>query len=131
MKKIIPFVVVGILVLGGLGAGARNELKKSTEIVEVTGGIGQINVAIENTGEYTFDTLEWTVSVRGGVLDRIKMKDAGQITKFDIQTTKISKTGKFIFGLGQIDITINAEYAETWIGTAIVFGPFILNIEQA
>ena len=130
MKKIIPIVVVGILVLGGLGAVARNELKKSTEIVEVTGGIGHINIAIENTGEYTFDKLAWTMSVQGGVFEKIKLKDSGFITELDIHTTEVSKAGTFIFGLGQVDIRINAEYAETWVGTALVFGPFILNIKQ-
>lgn len=130
MRKILPFLAVGILVLGGLGAGAYDVAKKSTEIVEVKGGIGYINIAIENTGEFNFDELEWSVSIQGGVLGKIDVKESGHIKMFDIQTTEISKTDKFIFGLGKIDITIDADYADTWIGTAFVFGPFIINIEK-
>ena len=130
MKKILPLLAVSILVLGGLGAVAHDEAKKSAEIVEVKGGIGHFNIAIENTGDYKFKTLEWSISVTGGVLGKIDVKDSGLITMFDIATTEISKTDKFMFGLGKIDITIDAEYAETWIGSAFVLGPFILNIEK-
>ena len=48
MKKILPLLVVGILVLSGLGAVAIPALKKSTEIVEVNGGIGHVSIVIEN-----------------------------------------------------------------------------------
>jgi len=130
MKKILPMLVVGIFVLYGLGAVAHDEAKKSAEIVEVKGEIGHFNIAIENTGDYKFITLEWSISVIGGVLGKIDVKESGFITMFDIATIEISKTGKFIFGLGKIDITIDADYAETWMGTAFVFGPFILNIEK-
>ena len=130
MRKILPLLAVGILVLSGLGAGAYNVAKKSTEIVEVKGGIGHITIVIENTGEFNFDELKWSISVQGGVLGNIDVKESGYIEMFDIKTTEISKTDKFIFGLGKIDITIDADYADTWIGTAFVFGPFIMNIEK-
>ncbi len=64
------------------------------------------------------------------MLGKIDVKESGLITMFDIATTEISKTDEFIFGLGNIDIIIDADYAESWIGTAFVFGPFILNIEK-
>ncbi len=130
MRKILPLLAVVILVLSGLGAVAYDVAKKSTEIVEVKGGIGHINIVIENTGEFNFDELKWSISVQGGVLGNIDVKESGHIEMFDIKTTEISKTDKFIFGLGKIDITIDADYADTWIGTAFVFGPFIMNIEK-
>ena len=130
MRKILPLLTVVILVLSGLGAVAYDVAKKSTEIVEVKGGIGHITIVIENTGEFNFDELKWSISVQGGVLGNIDVKESGYIEMFDIKTTEISKTDKFIFGLGKIDITIDADYADTWIGTAFVFGPFIMNIEK-
>lgn len=69
MKKILPVIVVGIFVLYGFGAGAHNA-KKSTEIVEVNGGIGHMNIVIENTGDYNFGNLKWSISVKGWSIRR-------------------------------------------------------------
>jgi hypothetical protein len=130
MKKILPLLVVGILVLSGLGAVAYPEPKKSTEIIKVKGGIGHFSILIENTGEASIDNIELIISVKGGVFGNIDVTESWCISLLDIKNIEISETNKFIFGLGKIDITIDADYADTWIGTAFVFGPFIINIEK-
>ncbi|UCF13522.1 MAG: hypothetical protein JSW06_04490 [Thermoplasmatales archaeon] len=130
MKKILPIVVVGILVLGGLGAVAYPEPKKSTEIVKVKGGIGHVSIVIENTGEASIDNIEVFISAKGGVFDNIDVTESYCISILDIKAIEISETNKFIFGFGKIDITIDADYADTWIGTGFVFGPFIIGIDK-
>jgi hypothetical protein len=40
------------------------------------------------------------------------------------------QTDKFIAGFGKVDIIIKARYAETWTGTALVLGPFVLKVKE-
>lgn len=130
MKKILPLLVVGILVLSGLGAVAYPEPKKSTEIVKVNGGIGHVSIEIENTGEASIDNIELIISVKGGIFGNIDVTESRCISILDIKSTEISETNKFIFGIGKIDISIDADYADTWTGTGFVFGPFVFGIKK-
>ncbi|KYK29256.1 hypothetical protein AYK20_06095 [Thermoplasmatales archaeon SG8-52-1] len=130
MRKILPLFIVAFLVLGGLGAVGDKVLRKEIEIKEVTGGIGQISILIENTGEVSLDNIEYHISVEGGLLKRINLKEEGIISFIEIETSKISETSKSIFGLGKININIDADYADTWTGTGFVIGSFIFGIKE-
>ncbi len=130
MRKILPLFVVGFLVLGGLGAVADDEQQKLIEILEVNGGIGHISILMENTGETSLNDIEYSVSVKGGVFGNIDITESGKIDFLDYKASEISETSDFVFGLGKIDITIDFDYAETWMGTGFVFGPFIFGIKN-
>ncbi|KYK22240.1 hypothetical protein AYK24_02500 [Thermoplasmatales archaeon SG8-52-4] len=130
MRKILPLFIVAILVLGGLGAVGDKVLKKEIEIKEVTGGFGQISMLIENTGEVSLDNIEYQISLTGGFLKRINLKENGMINFIDIKASEISETSKAIFGLGKINININADYTETWTGTGFIIGSYIFGIKE-
>jgi hypothetical protein len=131
MKKIIPLLIVVILVLGGLGAVGDKVLKKEIEIREVKGGIGHISILIENTGEVSLENIEYQIYVEGGIFGRINLKENGIINFIDIKTSEISETSKTIFGIGKINININAEYVDTWTGTGFVIGSFIFGLQKS
>jgi hypothetical protein len=130
MKKILPLFIVAFLVLGGLGAVGDKVLRKEIEIKEVSGGVGQINILIENTGEVSLDDVEYHISVQGGFLKKINLKENGKISFIDIKASEVSETSKSIFGFGRITININADYADTWTGTGFVIGSFIFGIKE-
>ena len=130
MRKILPLFIVGLLVLGGLGAVADAEQKKSIEILEVNGGIGHFNIKMENTGETELIDIEYSVSVKGGLFENIDVKESGKIDFLDYKSSKITENSNFICGLGKIDITIDVDYAEIWIGTGFVIGPFVFGIKK-
>lgn len=130
MKKLLPLVIVAFLVLGGLGAVGDKVLRKEIEIMDVTGGLGQISILIENTGEVSLDDIEYHISVQGGFFKKINIKEDGKISFIDIKASETPETSKSIFGLGRITITINADYADTWTGTGFVIGSFIFGIKE-
>jgi len=100
------------------------------EITDVTGGFGKVNVEIENVGEVNASDVDWSISVNGGLLGLINVSTDGSIVTFTVGDTETVQTEKFIFGLGTVNITIDVKYAETWTGTAFVFGPFVLGIKE-
>jgi hypothetical protein len=126
MKKILPIMVIGLVVLGGIGAVAVDNAKKSTEIVEVNGGFGQLSVVVENTGDICINNLECHISIEGGILGKINIKDHCNINFIGYKSTEVSKTNKMVFGFGRVKINIDVDYAEPWAGNGFVFGPFIL-----
>ena len=91
MRKILPLFIVGLLVLGGLGAVADAEQKKSIEILEVNGGIGHFNIKMENTGETELIDIEYSVSVKGGLFENIDVKESGKIDFLDYKSSKITE----------------------------------------
>lgn len=125
LKKIITILAVGVFILAGYGVVADNA-KIKTEIVEVNGGIGHLNIVIENTGGIAIENLEYQVSIQGGILNNIDIKESSNINFLGMQSSEKSKTSKIVFGFGKIDISVDADYAESWSGQGLVFGPFIL-----
>jgi hypothetical protein len=130
MKSLIAISLVGILVICGMGVVAYAEPKKSAEILKVKGGIGQVSITIENTGETSLDNLKCQVSVTGGFLNKIGVSETSILGKLEYQATEISETEDLIFGFGSIDITIDVDYADVWSGQGFIVGPIIFGIQE-
>lgn len=99
-----------------------------TIIQEIKGGFGKVSAVIENSGEVDATDVNWSISVKGGILGLIDISTESTIPMLNIGDTKTVQTDKLIFGLGEVDIIIEATYALTWTGTGLVFGPFIIKI---
>ena len=128
MKTIIPIVIIGMLVLTGIGVMAETQPQYASKVVEVTGGIGHISVTIINYGYASLDDFEYSVTINGGLAGKIDVSETCALGVLPTQTTEVSNTNDFIFGFGKISISIDADYAETWVGTGFVVGPFIFDI---
>lgn len=131
MKKIVALLAIGIVVLSGLGAVAHDD-SKATEIVEVKGGIGQLTVVVENTGEDPVDDVILIISMDGGVFGTIDVTETSTIDTLNVDDTTtetIGASNPFI-GFGNVKLSVYVQYAKTWTGTAFVFGPFIVGVQQ-
>jgi len=102
------------------------------EIKDVKGGFGKISAILNNIGGEDATNVDWKISVKGGILGFINVETTGNITLIPASLigSETVQTDKIIFGLGKVDITINATYAHSWVGTAFVLGPFVLAINQ-
>jgi hypothetical protein len=96
------------------------------EITDVKGGLGKVQAIVDNTGDINASDIDWTIIVQGGILGFINVTTEGTIDTLDVGGTEAVQTDKFILGLGKANVTIEATYATTWEGTALVIGPFVL-----
>ena len=118
------FIKIAFAYAGNAGAGTGGSIFAIDDIKVFTGSLippttigigaissdlGTISVEIKNTGNTsTAKDVEWSISIKGGILDRIDILADGEIDKIKIgEKETISASG--IFGLGRIDIEITAE----------------------
>lgn len=91
--------------------------------IELKGGLG-IRAIITNTGLGDAIQVPYHLSVTGGILGLLNQSMNGTIDIFpEEQKTFLG----FFFRLGTINITVKIGLKEK-IATAVVFGPFVLNI---
>ena len=85
--------------------------KTTIDIGKIGGGFGTIYAEIKNTGDITARGITWSISVEGGIKNRINEKASGEIDKIKAvpgRDTEIRSTDSF-FGLGMVDIQVTAE----------------------
>ena len=84
------------------------------EIESITGGFG-ITAVIKNIGNNDINNVEWSISVKGGILIFPK-KTSGTIDTLAVGDSKEIKMSLFGLGLGILrdmpEITVTAECAE-------------------
>lgn len=120
-----------------------NILKENSvelEISNIRGGIGKVLIDIKNTGDTVAEDLTSTISVTGGLFNKIDIyhecsgcSDCG--TTLDPGAIKTESTGEsgFIFGLGRVDVFVSVsatnagEVTQTLNG--IVIGALVIMIE--
>ncbi len=102
------------------------------EITSISGFLG-VNVVITNIGEVVATNIEWNISISGGILDLVDVKEVGETNELAVDSTVEVKTGMF-FGFGKINtnIDVDAENADKVEGnySAFLFGPIILGITE-
>ncbi len=105
------------------------------EIVEITGKIGRVCTEIKNIGDEDAEKVVITISVKGGIFNRINISKTcsgcGHCnTTIAPNASKIECTDKFILGLGNVEITVTAEAENankvTSTKNGLVFGFLIL-----
>jgi hypothetical protein len=69
---------------------------------------GIVNAVMKNSGVENLTDIDWSITVKGGILKLINIQTEGHIDTLNIGEKKSVATDKLIFGLGKINITITA-----------------------
>jgi len=88
------------------------------EIENITGagGLlsgGVVSAEILSTGEADAKDIEWTMTVTGGILNRINITTTGTIDTLPTGSMMVINTEDPIYGLGNVDITITVTAPNT------------------
>jgi hypothetical protein len=103
--------------------------KPQLTISKVKGGFGVVLASITNDGDGPATDVEWSLTVKGGILGKINLSSSGIIESLGVgETITVQPENETIFGLGKVTITVTVTYTESWTGTAFVFGPFVLRV---
>jgi hypothetical protein len=90
------------------------------EIQSVAGGLSGVSATIRNTGEGAAASVDWTITITGGILNLINVNKADTITDLGPGEAVSISSGGF-FGFGSISIVITADGAsETKSGFHLV-----------
>ena len=138
MKKrsIIPYIggiILLSLLLSTVGtSGATITTTTELAITDISGGFGSVTAEITNLGEVTAEGVTSTISVQGGLFDKINLAHvcAGCSacgTTLDPGLTKTENTREvgMIFGFGSVTITVTADAENANKVTEVVDG-FVL-----
>ena len=98
------------------------------EIHGVTGGLG-VSASIKNMADYSKD-IDWTIQVAGGIFGfHVFKEDSSGILSLGPDETEMIYTDGMLFGLGPIEIKIEAECTGesiTEIIDAFILGFYII-----
>jgi hypothetical protein len=97
-------------------------------ISTMKGGKGGVTATILNSGEDPVYNIPWSISIHGGMFGFINISSQGILDFLGVGNTTTVQSQPALFGLGRITITMKLKYAETWNGTGLVVGPFILRV---
>ena len=142
MRYIFAMLLVGILILSGLGAGASLIHKSDKDFqklndeaytsvsdseleLEITGGFG-VHLIIRNIGDTDASGVEFDVSITGGILGMIHEHYDGIISSIPFGSE--FSLDILILGFGPIEITATVnENTITAKGFVLFFFVFILS----
>ncbi len=103
------------------------------KIGDITGGLGKINVIIENDGDVDIEDVEWSISIEGGMLGMINITSEDDIDEIKAEDSETVCTDGFIMGFGKVKIKIIAEADDvdkvTKSADGFVFGMFVIGIK--
>lgn len=95
-------------------------------IQSIYGGFGSVSATILNNGTLPADSVDWSITVHGGIFKRINVTTLGTIPTLGNGNETTVKTDKFLFGLGTIAIEVNARYADPVTTSGFIIGPFVI-----
>jgi hypothetical protein len=144
LKKAAIFVTVTTILLSNVVVTADTSNKRTIsidnnislggnqyidlEIINVQGGFGKITAVIKNNGTTDALNVEWSISVKGGILGLINVETTDIVPVMVAGESFNIETDKLIFGLGPVEILIEALFV-TSEGTGFVLGPFLINLQ--
>ena len=80
-------------------------------IGNIKGRFNKISADITNIGDNEARSINWTISVTGGILKRIDVRSSGTLTRLAAQSKDTVITERIPIGLGRLQITVTAEAA--------------------
>jgi hypothetical protein len=133
----LSIILILVFIVVGASCAATQQSQTILDITEVTGGLGKVSVSVKNIGDSTAETITISISVKGGLFNRINIEktcsgcDACGTTLEPnaIKTESTSESG-FIVGFGSVTIitfaeAVNAEKVEKTFN-GFVLGPYVI-----
>lgn len=81
-------------------------------IERIKGRFNKIVVDIKNIGDLDARTVNWSVTVNGGILKRIDHRSSGTITTLPKGSTATVLTDRIPLGFGRLGITVTVETSQ-------------------
>ncbi len=78
-------------------------------IENIRGRINKISADIRNIGDKDAESVNWSISVTGGILKRIDQRSSGTINSLSTQSESTVITDRIPLGLGRLEITVTAQ----------------------
>ena len=139
LKKILLTNIVFAILLASLiqVVGSQNIDTTNLEISDIRGGFGRVTADIKNTGSVTAEYFFITISVKGGILNKIDVLqecggcgDCGTTIAPGEIKSENSLESSSIIGFGQIYIVVTAEADNADLVSkevnGFVLGPLVL-----
>lgn len=82
-------------------------------IGNIKGRFDKISANISNVGSQDAQSVNWSISVTGGIFKRIDLLSTGTINALSVQSGTTVITDRIPFGFGRLDITITAESSQS------------------
>ena len=137
-KLLITTLLIAILLASSIQVtGNQNSDTTTLEITDIRGVIFGVTADIKNTGDVEAENFTITLSVKGGLLNKINISQecsgcGNCVTTIPVGKIKSESTKEagIIIGFGKINIIVTAEAENadlvTEEATGFVLGPFIL-----
>jgi hypothetical protein len=136
MKKLVIAAIILILILSVLGGlywlgfltfhdyipslttnpgSSQSETSPATEVAprltieNVRGRINKISADIKNVDNRSASSVNWSISVTGGILRRIDLRSTGTISTLSAESTTTVQSSRIPFGFGRVTITVTAQ----------------------
>jgi hypothetical protein len=96
---------------GSPSSDTSEEPKSSPQMIidNVRGRINKISAEIRNIGDQDAESIQWSISVEGGILKRIDIRSTGTIPTLSKQSTTTVVSDRIPLGLGRLKITVTVE----------------------
>jgi len=88
---------------------AKNAETPRLTIENIRGRINKISADIKNIGSQNAKSINWSITVTGGILKRIDLRSSGTISALSTQSTTTIITDRIPFGFGRLEITVTAD----------------------
>jgi hypothetical protein len=99
------------------------------QIRQINGGLSKVSARIKNNGDAPASQVNWSISVKGGMLALIDAAASGTISSLNVgEEAIIDSDDASIVGFGLVDITVTAETAGAPIASENVKGLVLLYI---
>jgi len=99
------------------------------EIRQMNGGISKVSAKIKNNGDAPASQVNWSISIKGGILGLIDVTVSGTVSSLNINEEVIIDTNDAsIVGFGLVDITVTAETTGAPVASDTVKGLVLLYI---
>ncbi|MCX6671505.1 MAG: hypothetical protein NTX92_06255 [Euryarchaeota archaeon] len=81
-------------------------------IENIRGRINKISADIRNIGDQNAKSINWSISVTGGILKRIDLRSTGTVNTLSKESVTTIKTDRIPLGFGRLEITVTVDVSE-------------------
>jgi hypothetical protein len=88
---------------------AGNKEAPKLTIENIRGRINKISADIRNVGDQDAKSINWSISVTGGILKRIDLRSSGTLNTLSKESVTTVKTDRIPLGFGRLQVTVTVD----------------------